>query len=220
MNEESRNYAAVIADEFTTENVNFVPFKQLPVGWHAVIISMAIITDDIHTGLRNPKPKADDKRPVWNDATPQLAVYFQTKDNQGCSRRFALLGYQKFDDLLKRDPEEAKLCTPEGDARYAVDIKDHVRMIDPENTRLARLIVKRLCTVANVPEGIKGSEIPAHLLNKELQIQVGSRIFNGKEYFDVVNFAPVGTPAEELARIPVPQNVMTELPATDDPNRV
>jgi hypothetical protein len=216
MAEEKVTFAQRIADELMTENVNFVPFEQLTEGWHDVKVSLAIVTDDVHAGLRNPKPKDEAQRPGWMDPTPQIGVYFQTDTNHGCARRFSLLGYKNFDALLKADPAEAKACEPMGDSRYAVDKNDKVRLIDPENTRLARLIVKRMCTAAALKEGIKGSEIPQNLIGKTLKIQVGSHMYNGKKYYDVVNFAPVDTPAEDLNRIPTPTGVMTALPATDE----
>jgi hypothetical protein len=215
MENELKNHAINIANEFETENVNFVPFEQLPEGWHPVKVTVAVITDDIHTGLRNPKPKPVDQRPEWEDPTPQIGVYFQTETNHGCSRRFTLLGYKNFDKLLKDDSAAAKECEPKGDARYAVDVKDKVRLVDADNTRLARLIIKRMCTAAAVPEGVKGGDIPGHLVGKELMIQVGSHTYREKKYYDVVNFAPIGTPAEDLLRIPTPTGVVTEIPATD-----
>lgn len=209
------SFAERIAAELTTENVNFVPFEQLIEGWHPVKVSLVVITDDLHVGLRNPQPKAEDKRPIWTDPTPQIGVYFQNELNHGCARRFSIFGYKKYDDLLKADPAEAATCTKEGVQGYAVDKKDKVRLIDEENTRQSRMILKRMCTAAGVPEGVNGLDLPSALHGKELMIQVTSHEFEGKKYYDVQNFAPIGTPASDLARIPTPSGVITALPATE-----
>jgi len=200
--------------DFSSKKVNTLPFEHLAIGWHRVIAKTAQFTNDFMSGLRNPTMKTADKLPAWKDPTYQLAIYFEGENHKGATRRFTKYGYEKYDELLKTDPELAAECIPLGEARYAVDKVDMVRMVSEDLTNKAEAILNRCLTAMGVPEGTGGNDLIPAIHGKELMIQIGQRTHKGKDYLDVINFASVETPEAELSRIPHPENVVTELPAT------
>lgn len=213
--EVSKNMQAVNAfDDMVSENVSLLPFAQLQPGWHKVKVQMVVFTDDRFTGLRNPVMKPADKLPKWKDPTFQLAVYFEGENRIGATRRFARHGYFTYDEILKEAPAMAAECTSVGEQGYAVDNNSGVRLISDDKTAKAELILKRFLTAAGVPEGTKGSALGETLQSKELQIEIGAKLYGGKTYMEVINFASLETPAAELVRIPKPAGVLDEIPAT------
>ena len=201
--------------DFESQEVSFLPFEPFPEDWHDVEVKMAIVTTDFMTGLREPKPKPADQRPVWRDATIQLLAYFEAENHTGATRRFSKYGYEKFDDLLKSNPEKAAQCTREGVQGYAVTKDKKTRIINAEATQAAGLILNRMLTAAGVPAGTKGPAICDALIGKKLKIMVTKHIFEGNEFTDVTNFASIDTPMEALARIPAPgKKEVVEVPAT------
>ena len=200
--------------------VNTLPFEQLQPGWHPVEVKMAIETNDFMSGLRNPVMKPTDKLPAWKDPTYQLAFYFEGENHKGATRRFSRYGYCKFDDMVKNSPETAKEFQPMGEQRYAVDKVDLVRCIDDELTDKCMLILNRCTTAAGIPDGTRGDQLCEAMIGRKLQIEIGAREYNGKVYMDVINFASINTPTAELARIPKPENILNELPATEGPEKV
>ena len=212
-----KNYAETAFADFTKEDVSLIPFENLAPGWHKVKVSMAIFTNDFMTGLREPKMKAADKLPTgWTDPTYQLALYFEGDQHRGATRRFTRYGYWKFDELLKADPKSASECEAKGDQGYAVDKKDKVRLVSPEATRKAGLILNRCLTAAGIPAGTPGNLLLESIKGKELLVEVAGHTYGGKTYLDVINFADMNTPSDELKRIPRPEGVMTEIPATSE----
>lgn len=215
---ETQNYNKTAFSGETTKKVSLLPFEQLACGWHKVVVMMVIFTSDFYKGLRNPVRKAENELPPWEDETNQLAVYFEGENRKGATRRFTRWGYWKYDELLKVNPDEAATCEKMGDQGYAVDKVDHVRLIDnTENgaTQKALAILSRFTKAAGIPEDTPLDQLDTVLLKKELMIEVGARTYKGKTYLDVVNFANVDMPAEELKRIPKPEGVMDHIPATD-----
>jgi hypothetical protein len=213
--EVSQNKQAVNAfDDMVSENVSLLPFEQLVPGWHKVSVAMVVFTDDRFKGLRNPVMKSAEELPKWKDPTFQLAVYFEGENRKGATRRFSRHGYFTYDEILKAAPNLAAECTPMGEQGYAVDNNSGVRLISDEKTAKAELILKRFLTAAGVPEGTKGSALGEILHGKELQIEIGAKLYNGKTYTEVINFASLDTPAAELTRIPKPAGVMDHIPAT------
>lgn len=215
--QQNETAAAKAFANFESQEVNFLPFQKFELGWHDATVKMAILTSDIYTGLRTPTLKKADKMPVWKDATPQLAVYFEGENHVGETRRFPARGYKKFDVLLAQNPEKAAQCTKEGAQGYAVTKDTRVRIIDQEATEASQMIINRMLTAAGVPAGITGGEkICEALVGKKLKIQITAHQFQGKDYTDVQNFVSIDTPVAELSRVPVPKNVVTVIPETQD----
>ena len=190
---------------FESQEVNFLPFEQLPEGWHPVTIKMAIITTDFMKGLRNPTPKPVEERPVWKDATVQIAVYFEAENHTGATRRFSRFGYWKYDDFIAAHPDRANQVTKEGDQGYAVLKDKGVRIQSEDATNAAGMILNRMLTAAGIPAGTKGSDLCKALEGKKLKIQVTKHVYNKEEYFDVANFVSIETPDSELERVPQPK---------------
>jgi hypothetical protein len=206
--------------DVSTKTVNTLPFEQLQPGWHPVVVKMAIETNDFMSGLRNPVMKPTDQLPPWKDPTYQLAFYFEGENHKGATRRFSRYGYCKFDEMVKTSPETAKEFQPMGEQRYAIDKVDLVRCIDDELTNKCMLILDRCTTAAGIPEDTPKDKLCELMIGRKLQIEIGRREYNGKIYMDVINFASLDTPAVELARIPKPENILSELPATAGPEAV
>ena len=201
-------------DDFASENVSLIPFEQLVPGWHPVKVQMVVFTTDHFKGLRNPIEKKPEEMPAWKDATAQLAIYFEGANRKGATRRFSRHGYFTYDEILKASPNLAAECIRAGEQGYAVDKTSMVRLISDDKTAKTELILKRFLTAAGVPEGTKGSQLGEVLQGKELQVEIGAKVYNGKTYLEVVNFANASTPAAELTRIPKPSGVMDHIPAT------
>jgi hypothetical protein len=201
-NNNEMNFAEQAFASFESQEVSVLPFEQLAPGWHDVEVKMCIITTDFMKGLRNPTPKPLNERPVWKDATVQLAVYFEGENHKGATRRFSRFGYFKMDELLKANAEMAAKCTKEGDQGYAVLIDKKVRVQSEEATNSAGLILNRFLTAAGIPAGTPGTEICKAVLGKKLKVQVTEHIYNKEKYFDVANFVTIDTPEAELNRVP------------------
>ena len=215
METKNADYNVTAFADFATENVNTLPFENLQPGWHKAKIKLAIFTNDFMSGIFKPVMKSQDKLPTgWSDPTYQLAIYFEGDNHKGASRRFTRYGYWKMDDLLKADPELAAECETAGEQGYAVDKTEKVRMISEENTRKASLILNRFLTAAGIPAGTPGTELLENLKDRELRIEIGARLYKEKLYTDVINFASLDTPEEELKRIPKPEGVLDMMPAT------
>lgn len=199
---EEMNFAEQAFASFESQEVSVLPFEQLAPGWHEVEVKMCIITTDFMKGLRNPVAKPLNERPVWKDATVQLAVYFEGENHKGATRRFSRFGYFKMDELLKVNAEMASKCTKEGDQEYAVLVDKKVRIQSEEATNSAGLILNKFLTAAGIPKGTAGTEICKAVLGKKLKIEVTEHIYKKETYYDVANFVTINTPDSELNRIP------------------
>ena len=203
--------------DFESEKVSTLPFQQLPTGWHVVVVQMCIFTNDFMTGLRDPQMKAAENLPVWKDPTIQLAVYFEGEHHNGATRRFSRYGYWTYDDMLVANAEEAAKCEKQGEQGYAVYKEDGIRAISPDKTQKASLILNRFLSAAGIPEGTKGSDLPALLIGKELKVLVAKKIYNEKEMFEITSFADATAPDAELSRVPVPRGYTVDaMPAVAD----
>jgi hypothetical protein len=152
-------------------------------GTYDLKITDVIITDDRHSGIKNPILK--EKLPEWADATPQMGVVFYSPEGVTV-RRFNGHGFVRFADLPENKRKDYDEIGSEG---YAVHRTKKVRMVSKANTDACENILNQFFDACGLPEG-SGYE---DLVGVTVQGTIKAKEYSGNTYYDLTSFKAVGS---------------------------